>query len=93
MAGEGVLAGEVGDGPLPEGGQVGLDIGGEVIDAGGVGVPHVLEGEQVAPGLPQFGQPAHPGDGAERGLASKAPRDRGDARCAAASAIEHRYSG
>lgn len=82
VVGEGVLVRQAGHGPLPERGEVSLDVRGEFVDAVGVGVPHVLEGEQVSLRLPEFGEPRDPRLGAARGLAAQAPYDGGDAyRC------------
>lgn len=81
VVGEGVLVREVGHGPLPERGEVSLDVRDEFVDAVGVRVPHVLGGDQVPLHLPEFGEPRDPRLCAARGLAAQAPYDGGDVCC------------
>ncbi|CAM5255563.1 hypothetical protein SALBM217S_08837 [Streptomyces griseoloalbus] len=63
VGGEGVLAGQEGDGAVPEGGEVVVGVGGERVDPPVVGVPHLLQGQQMALRLTEFGASAHPGGG------------------------------
>ncbi|CAM5633540.1 hypothetical protein STENM223S_00195 [Streptomyces tendae] len=75
---EGVLAGEEGDGPLPQLGEGRLGLLGEGVDAGGVGVPQLLDVQQVTVGVPQLGQSPHPGGGFPGRLAAQPADHRRD---------------
>ncbi|PSK51281.1 hypothetical protein B0E38_05094 [Streptomyces sp. 111WW2] len=75
---EGVLAGEEGHGPPAQLGEGRLGLPGEGVDAGGVGVPHLLDGQQVPVGVPQLGQAPYPGGGLLGRLAAQPPDHRRD---------------
>ncbi|MEY9485563.1 hypothetical protein RKD26_001357 [Streptomyces calvus] len=78
VGGEGVLAGQEGDRALPEGGEVRRGLGGQRVDAVVVGVPQVLQRQQVALGVAQFGQSGDPGGGLAGLLAAQPAHHRGD---------------